>query len=91
VVSFHSLEDRVVKRFFAPEKTGPAQSRHLPRAAADTPRWRSVAKPVKAGAAEVAANPRARSAVLRSATRSEAAARVVRYDGLGVPDVRGVS
>jgi len=91
VVSFHSLEDRVVKRFFAPEKAGPAQSRHLPRAEAEAPGWREVAKPLKAGAAEVAANPRARSAVLRSAVRSAAAARAVRYDGLGVPMVRGVA
>jgi len=85
VVSFHSLEDRIVKRFLDPEKGGPARSRHLPQAAAAPQCWRAVAKAVKAGPAELARNPRARSAVLRSAVRSGVPARPVRYEGLGVP------
>ncbi len=89
VVSFHSLEDRIVKRFFDPEKGGPAQSRHLPQADAEPRRWVNVAKAVKAGEAELARNPRARSAVLRSATRAAAPARATSFKGLGVPTVRG--
>jgi 16S rRNA (cytosine1402-N4)-methyltransferase len=75
VVTFHSLEDRVVKRFLR-ERSGavPAASRHLP-AVPDTgpkPTFEAVAKAVKAGEAEVAANPRARSATLRVARRTSA-------------------
>src|SRR5690606_27472209 len=88
VVTFHSLEDRIVKRFLEPEKGGPVQSRHLPLAAAEERRWIGIAKAVKPGAAESARNPRARSAILRSARRSSAPAREVRYDGLGVPRIR---
>ncbi|HEX8222372.1 MAG TPA: 16S rRNA (cytosine(1402)-N(4))-methyltransferase RsmH [Allosphingosinicella sp.] len=75
VVTFHSLEDRVVKRFLR-ERSGsvPAASRHLPVAAAagPAPTFNAVAKPVRAGEAELAANPRARSATLRVARRTAA-------------------
>ena len=75
VVTFHSLEDRMVKRFLK-ERSGdvPAGSRHLPqaRAAAPAPSFEGVAKPVRAGEAELAANPRARSATLRVARRTSA-------------------
>jgi 16S rRNA (cytosine1402-N4)-methyltransferase len=91
VVSFHSLEDRIVKRFFDPDKGGPAQSRHLPQVAEEPRRWSRVAKAVKAGEAELARNPRARSAVLRSATRTELPARPVNLAGLSVPHVRGAA
>jgi 16S rRNA (cytosine1402-N4)-methyltransferase len=91
VVTFHSLEDRIVKRFFDPGKGGAAQSRHLPQAAAEEHRWVQVAKAVKPGAAEIARNPRARSAILRSARRSAAAAREVSYSGLGVPRFKGAA
>jgi 16S rRNA (cytosine1402-N4)-methyltransferase len=91
VVTFHSLEDRIVKRFFDPEKGGPAQSRHLPQTIAEERRWVDVAKAVKPGTAELARNPRARSAILRSARRSSAPARAVSYDGLGVPRIRGAA
>ncbi|MDB5473425.1 MAG: rsmH [Devosia sp.] len=89
VVTFHSLEDRIVKRFFDPEKGGPAQSRHLPQAETEARRWVDVAKATKPGEAELGRNPRARSAILRAATRSQAPARPVKFDGLGVPTVRG--
>ncbi|HTN61553.1 MAG TPA: 16S rRNA (cytosine(1402)-N(4))-methyltransferase RsmH, partial [Devosia sp.] len=89
VISFHSLEDRIVKRFFDPEKGGPTQSRHLPQVVSEARRWIAVRKAVKAGEAELARNPRARSSTLRSGQRSEAPARAVRFDGLGVPQVRG--
>ena len=75
VVSFHSLEDRIVKRFLR-ERSGatPAGSRHLPDARAGGPRpsFEAVAKPVRAGEAEIARNPRSRSATLRVARRTEA-------------------
>lgn len=89
VVTFHSLEDRIVKRFFDPDKGGPAQSRHLPQVKVEDRRWLEVAKARKAGESELNRNPRARSAILRAATRSDAAARAVSFDGLSVPQVRG--
>lgn len=74
VVSFHSLEDRIVKRFLR-ERSGatPAGSRHLPRTqAAAAPSFEAVAKPVRPSDAELARNPRARSATLRVARRTAA-------------------
>ena len=75
VVTFHSLEDRIVKRFLK-ERSGalPSRSRHLPaaREAARSATFEAVARPVRAGEAEVAANPRARSATLRAAHRTAA-------------------
>ena len=76
VVTFHSLEDRIVKRFLK-ERSGsaPAGSRHRPLAAAGpAPTFRSVPKPVGPSEAELARNPRARSARLRSAVRTDAPA-----------------
>jgi len=77
VVTFHSLEDRIVKRFFR-ERSGatPAGSRHRP-AIKDLaePTFERVAKPVSPLERELAANPRARSARLRSAVRTSASAR----------------
>jgi 16S rRNA (cytosine1402-N4)-methyltransferase len=91
VVTFHSLEDRIVKRFFDPEKGAPTQSRHLPQVVSEERRWRGVAKAVKAGEAELARNPRSRSATLRTAHRSDSTARPVSYEGLAVPKVRGAA
>jgi 16S rRNA (cytosine1402-N4)-methyltransferase len=78
VVAFHSLEDRIVKRFMT-EVSGrvPAPSRHDPRGLtrAAPARFRLVTpKALRPGAAEVAANPRARSARLRAIECVEAAA-----------------
>jgi 16S rRNA (cytosine1402-N4)-methyltransferase len=76
VVTFHSLEDRIVKRFMK-ERSGdlPAGSRHRPLAAAGpAPSFNEVAKPLSASDAELARNPRARSARLRSAVRTAAPA-----------------
>jgi len=73
VVSFHSLEDRIVKRFLQ-ERSGstPSGSRHLPEVARRTPSFEAVAKAVRAGEAELARNPRSRSATLRVARRTAA-------------------
>ena len=75
VVTFHSLEDRIVKRFLK-QRSGalPSGSRHVPAAseAGPEPTFEAVARPVRAGEAEVAANPRARSATLRAARRTAA-------------------
>ena len=76
VVTFHSLEDRIVKQFLR-ERSGsePSGSRHLPQSTATrAPTFERVAKPVKASEAEVARNPRARSATLRAARRTAAPA-----------------
>lgn len=77
VVTFHSLEDRVVKRFLK-ERSGnvPAGSRHRPAAAGAqrSPSFEAVAKPVRASEAEIRRNPRARSATLRVARRTAASA-----------------
>jgi len=71
VVSFHSLEDRLVKSFLrVAAGATPAPSRHLPAIASGGATFTAVARPVRPSAREVAANPRARSATLRSATRT---------------------
>lgn len=73
VVSFHSLEDRIVKTFLAARSGGSAGSRHLPEVARPAPSFALLGRrPVVAGEAEVAANPRARSAKLRAAERTDA-------------------
>jgi len=76
VVTFHSLEDRIVKRFFRERSGGtPAGSRHRPeRVDPKEPTFFRVAKPVSPSERELAANPRSRSARLRSAVRTQAAA-----------------
>ncbi len=79
VVTFHSLEDRIVKQFFAARSGRSAQgSRHMPgglRAGAPVRSFTPVTKgPVLPGEAEAARNPRARSAKLRVAERTDAPA-----------------
>ncbi len=77
VISFHSLEDRIVKQFFArasrPFRGDPVAAR-LPLATADLPQapLALVGRAVKPGSDEVARNPRARSALLRVAERTAA-------------------
>jgi 16S rRNA (cytosine1402-N4)-methyltransferase len=70
VISFHSLEDRIVKRFMQAQSTAPAVDRRLPIRAVDlpSPPFKLLGR-VFASDAEVAANPRARSAVMRVAER----------------------
>ncbi|OQW72577.1 MAG: 16S rRNA (cytosine(1402)-N(4))-methyltransferase [Proteobacteria bacterium ST_bin14] len=75
VVTFHSLEDRLVKRFFRERSGGlPGGSRHLPQVAAKAaPSFETIGRAVRAGDDEIARNPRARSATLRVAQRTSAA------------------
>jgi 16S rRNA (cytosine1402-N4)-methyltransferase len=87
VVSFHSLEDRIVKTFLAERSRTAAGSRHAPVAEGPQPTFTLLTrKPVAAGEAEIASNPRARSAKLRAAQRNDAPAREARADDM----VRGI-
>ncbi|KJC61132.1 16S rRNA methyltransferase [Bradyrhizobium sp. LTSPM299] len=73
VVSFHSLEDRIVKNFFIARGKASTGSRHRPEVAQSAPSFQILTKrPVTADDAEVAANPRSRSAKLRAAERTDA-------------------
>ena len=73
VISFHSLEDRLVKRFFKTHSTRRKIPRGLPLRDSEIEsgiRLKVTVKAIKAGASELASNPRARSAVLRVAERA---------------------
>jgi 16S rRNA (cytosine1402-N4)-methyltransferase len=71
VIAFHSLEDRIVKRFMRDNAQPAPVPRGLAVREADRapPRLRLIGKPIRASQAEFAANPRARSAVLRVAEK----------------------
>ncbi len=73
VVTFHSLEDRIVKTFLAERSHAIGVSRHLPDVEAVVPTFRLLTKrPIAPDEAEIAGNPRARSAKLRAGERSAA-------------------
>jgi 16S rRNA (cytosine1402-N4)-methyltransferase len=73
VISFHSLEDRIVKRFMASKANAPQPDRRLPIRAVDLPQPElKLLSKMKPSDAEIAGNPRARSAILRVAERTEA-------------------
>jgi 16S rRNA (cytosine1402-N4)-methyltransferase len=75
VVSFHSLEDRIVKNFLGERGKAGGGSRHLPEIAQATPSFVILTKrPVTPDQDELTANPRARSAKLRAAERTHAPA-----------------
>jgi 16S rRNA (cytosine1402-N4)-methyltransferase len=75
VVSFHSAEDRRVKTFLRDRSGGaPAGSRHMPAVTRAAPAFQRPARAIRPSAAEIAANPRARSATLRSAVRTSSPA-----------------
>lgn len=91
VVSFHSLEDRIVKRFFA-ERTGRAGqgSRHLPEQKGPAPSFLEVFRgAVSASKIEIGQNPRARSARLRAGERTSAPPIKVDAAALGLPVFHG--
>jgi 16S rRNA (cytosine1402-N4)-methyltransferase len=73
VISFHSLEDRIVKQFMREESRADRMPRGLPIRARDlpVPRLKVIGKRLRADAREVAANPRSRSATLRVAERTD--------------------
>jgi 16S rRNA (cytosine1402-N4)-methyltransferase len=74
VIAFHSLEDRIVKRFLAGRSRRPSISRHQPEAQSAAPSFRMLTpKVVTPDDDEAAQNPRARSAKLRAAERTDAA------------------
>jgi len=73
VISFHSLEDRIVKQFIAKHAKAPAGNRRRPDVEAFSASLLDVSGAMKAGAAELSENPRARSAVLRIAEKRVAA------------------
>jgi len=73
VISFHSLEDRIVKRFMR-DAAQPALPRELPLTASEMPQApaKLIGRAIRPAADEIAANPRARSATLRVAERTAA-------------------
>ncbi len=89
VVTFHSLEDRIAKRFFTSRSAPPPRaSRHLPEATGEilAPSFRLLnRRPLEPNQAEIRRNPRARSARLRAAERTEAPAHPLDLAALGVP------
>ncbi len=89
VVTFHSLEDRIVKRFLSARGgREPARSRHLPPSEAIQASFEIVnQRPIIPGEEEIAANPRSRSAKLRAAVRTTAPAHEEDLEEIGVPPV----
>ncbi|MFN7213944.1 MAG: 16S rRNA (cytosine(1402)-N(4))-methyltransferase, partial [Lysobacteraceae bacterium] len=69
VISFHSLEDRITKQFINERAKAPPSNRRAVVEVAFTPRLRDVSGAIKADEAELAGNPRSRSAVLRVAEK----------------------
>jgi len=91
VVAFHSLEDRIVKRFLNERSRAAGGSRHAPAVETVPPTFELLTRhAVEPSEAEIAANPRARSARLRAAVRTGAPARAVDFHAIGVPRLAGV-
>lgn len=93
VVTFHSVEDRMVKRFLtARAGAGGNANRYAPERVRPAPAFALRSrKAIAADAAEVAANPRARSAKLRVAVRTDAPAGEIDSKSVGMPMVKGES
>lgn len=75
VVSFHSLEDRIVKRFLRDASASAGGSRHLPERATHSAIFDNISKAIRPTSEEIARNSRARSSILRHARRTAAPAR----------------
>lgn len=91
VVTFHSLEDRIVKRFLADRSSTPAGSRHLPQVQASDATFEKPARPVTAAEEELERNQRSRSARLRAAVRTAALARPGELSLFDLPRLPGIS
>ncbi|MEL7164945.1 MAG: 16S rRNA (cytosine(1402)-N(4))-methyltransferase RsmH [Pseudomonadota bacterium] len=91
VVTFHSVEDRMVKRFLtARAGQGGNANRYAPATDAPEPAFRlTPRKAIAPSDAEIAANPRARSAKLRVATRTDAPSGAIDPKSIGMPQVKG--
>jgi len=91
VVTFHSVEDRMVKRFLtARAGAGGNANRFAPQIAQDAPQFEMKSrKAIVADAQELAQNPRSRSAKLRVATRTDAPAGSIEAKAIGMPMMRG--
>ena len=89
VVTFHSLEDRIVKRYFQAAAGRDSQSnRYAPARAEETARYQLINRSaITADADELSLNPRSRSAKLRAGRRTAAAAQAIDYAHLGVPQL----
>ncbi|MDR7035053.1 16S rRNA (cytosine(1402)-N(4))-methyltransferase RsmH [Mesorhizobium sp. BE184] len=90
VVTFHSLEDRIVKRFIADRSEMGSGSRHMPEAQARVATFQKLGSAATAGEAELSANPRSRSARLRAAVRTGAPARSDDLSIFGLPKLPGI-
>lgn len=89
VVTFHSLEDRIVKRFFADRsRTRGGGSRHMMEVEVPPATFTMAGKGLlEASDGEIAANPRSRSAKLRFGLRTQAPAREIDAEALGLPNI----
>jgi len=88
VVTFHSIEDRAIKRFFR-QRSGSADrpNRHMPETVRQKPRFETpVRHAIRPDEREIAENPRARSAMLRVGLRTDAPAGAVDRTALGLPE-----
>ena len=88
VVTFHSIEDRIVKRFFQSRSGSKAGSRYAPLVEdVDAQFILKSRKPIRASEEEIALNPRSRSAKLRIGWRTSAGLRPIDVKTLGVPEL----
>ena len=91
VVAFHSLEDRIVKRFLQERANHIRGSRHQPMMHSEPATFSLLVRgAVEPDESEVAANPRARSARLRAAVRTAAPPRAIDFTSIGVPQLQNV-
>ena len=90
VVTFHSLEDRIVKRFFADRAGSGGGSRHMPEVLIQPATFEKSGKALPASDEEAARNPRARSAKLRSGVRTAAPSRAADHSIFGFPKLPDV-
>jgi 16S rRNA (cytosine1402-N4)-methyltransferase len=90
VVTFHSLEDRIVKRFFVDRSGSSGGSRHMPEVFIQPATFEKSGKAIPASDEEAARNPRARSAKLRSAARTAVPARAANHSIFGFPKLPDV-